>query len=195
MTDYLQLLKMNYEEAIQYLQAKYGRCPLPYFVYKNSSTHTKGITRTSEGLYIHHVLETVVDNLSSKDLNNPRLLEYAFDLDRIDIEEVFWEMQQPEYLVYCDLLEHLILHIKINTMRNAKEGYFCIDGVINHLIPLLNEMYYKNIEYTGQYAWLNNIKAKIIPHIEIYHIILQEWVNDIYVKHYYTVDKLLKLKR
>ncbi|MBX4209963.1 MAG: hypothetical protein K4H23_02125 [Mollicutes bacterium PWAP] len=49
------LFKITYEEYVQYLKNKYGSVPKNYFT-KNGN-NTQGITKTKNGLYIHHVDE------------------------------------------------------------------------------------------------------------------------------------------
>lgn len=66
-------------------------------------------SRTSDGLYCHHVFENKFHNLS--DLNTIKRKNYPF------------EFQKKENLVYCNLIEHVILHTLISKETNKKFGF------------------------------------------------------------------------
>ena len=55
-----------------------------------------------------------------------------------------YEWQKKENLVYCDYLEHLLLHILICRFpakdKNPKENVG-IGGIVNYLIPKLNDVF------------------------------------------------------
>ncbi|WP_050780369.1 hypothetical protein [Mycoplasmopsis pulmonis] len=91
------LLDLDYETIVEYLKKKYGIISESYFLNKNCKTRNTRITRTSEGLFIHHI-----DEDKEQLLSRPRIaINYP------------WEYQQGDRLVYCNLLEHWLLHIKI----------------------------------------------------------------------------------
>lgn len=95
-------LSMNYIELCNYLIEKHGVAKYSYFHTKEMKSKNKKIGRSKEGLYCHHIDEDKADNLS-----NPEFARnYPFDF------------QMPNRLVYCNILEHLILHIKICLIRN-----------------------------------------------------------------------------
>ena len=119
LTEHNKVKGFNYEAYINYLHRKYGVPKDSYFVfsktgewvYISTSTSKKflmknqNIRRLKEGLIIHHVAEDVYYDLSNK---------YKADL----YPKVY---QEADFLVYCDLLEHLLLHIMIfekNLWRN-----------------------------------------------------------------------------
>ncbi len=57
-----------------------------------------------------------------------------------------FDYQKADHLVYCNLLEHLVLHIKIveypNPAQNAGETCGGIGGIIyNYIVPELNDIY------------------------------------------------------
>jgi hypothetical protein len=55
-----------------------------------------------------------------------------------------YEWQYADKLVYCDLLEHLFLHILIceNPHKDKKQDQSVgFGGVINFLVPELNDVY------------------------------------------------------
>ena len=90
-------LAMSYDDYVQYLLRKYGTVPYDYFV--NSDCKTKNIknTRTRDGLFCHHIDEDKEIMLSNPEVARMCPFEY----------------QKADRLVYCTILEHLILHIKI----------------------------------------------------------------------------------
>src|SRR5699024_3960677 len=51
------------------------------------------------------------------------------------------EWQAAENLVYCDYLEHLFLHILICEYPVSHTEDVGVGGVINHLVPQLNDLY------------------------------------------------------
>lgn len=126
LTEYNKVKDFSYSEYCDYLQKKYGIPSKPYFN-KNFVKNT-GITKTGEGLFLHHIKEDVAIMLCNASFarNNP------------------YEFQLPENLVYCDYLEHLLLHIMIcespNPDANAGE-LVGVGGVQNFLAPELNDIY------------------------------------------------------
>lgn len=120
---YLQLMKMSYKEAVNELQGR-EECQYDYFnrqSFKNLArrnfksinkkdrmpNYNKNRSKYSEGLILHHVLENKVENLSylTSIRNHPDFM-----------------YQQKENLVYCNLLEHLILHGLIAKETKNKLG-------------------------------------------------------------------------
>lgn len=98
-------LSMTYEGLTEYLIQKYGAVQYDYFCTSECRSKNKKVTRTSEGLYCHHIDEDKGDLLS-----HPKAAQRSpFD----------WQMK--ERLVYCNALEHLILHIKIAVLRQKKK--------------------------------------------------------------------------
>ena len=49
--------------------------------------------------------------------------------------------QHAENLTYCNYLEHLIIHVKINILRKQQLGHYINDGLVNFMIPELNDWY------------------------------------------------------
>lgn len=97
-------LKMTYEDLQHYLVQKYGCAKFDYFVNPECKTKNKKVSRTSEGLYCHHMDEDKGGSLG----NPPQAKKQPF------------EWQKKERLVYCNILEHLILHMKIAVLRQRK---------------------------------------------------------------------------
>ena len=92
--DFNELYKMSYKMACEYLINKYGQPDKNYF---NLNWVKQRISRTSEGIYCHHILENEYLNLS----------EISF------AKEAPFEVQNKENLLYCNAVEHFILHLLI----------------------------------------------------------------------------------
>lgn len=101
------LFEMPYDEYVDSLLDKYGKVKESYFIGPGYGEKNKNITRTEEGLVIHHIDEDEIQNLSSD------------DDERIRSEDYF-KYQLPERLVYCNYVEHMILHMKIVEKELAK---------------------------------------------------------------------------
>ncbi len=97
----LKEMSMTYDELVDYLWKKYGRAKYDYFSTPECRSKSKKIRRTSEGLFVHHVDEDKGMRLS----------------DSSWAKEQPWEYQKAERLVYCNYIEHLLLHIQITKMR------------------------------------------------------------------------------
>lgn len=173
-------LLMGYDELVEYLQNKYGKPARAYFC--TSSCKSKApITRGNEGLFVHHVKETEIDDLSVPE----RAKEYP------------WEYQQPDNLCYCNYLEHLLLHCLINKIRCDRNGVFVCDGVIHHLIPNINHIYQENPVYTAKnQLWRNAAKEQIWGNDKDYEAILEKWLTSIkkYSHNILTLEGLMALR-
>lgn len=125
-------LKMTYQDLQSYLIQKYGGAVCDYFVTPECKTKDKRISRTGEGLYCHHMDEDKGGNLG----NPPQAKIQPF------------EWQKKERLVYCNILEHLILHIKIAIIRqkellripNDVNAFFTTGGIFM-ICADINEMF------------------------------------------------------
>jgi hypothetical protein len=95
MAEFQQIKNMTYEQYCDYLQEKYG-IGLADYMTKSYNVNTK-CKRTKDGLVAHHKTEDKMIMLSTK--------EYA--------QMCPFEWQQKENIVYCDYLEHLLLHVLI----------------------------------------------------------------------------------
>ena len=110
---YQELLNLTYKECCDFLIEKYGEATDDYFSeksynrFKNREIKTiqkKKIARTDEGLYCHHIDEDKQILIST-----PKAI-LKFDIP--------YEYQKRDRLVYCNLIEHGILHVLI-----AKESF------------------------------------------------------------------------
>lgn len=143
--DILKMLEMNYDECCNFLKSKYGIIEKSYFCNETCRSANKSIKRTGDGLFIHHIDEDKAIMLSTKSyaLQNP------------------FEYQKGDRLVYCNLLEHLILHIKIVEFPNPnkKDIYPGVGGIVNFIIPELNDIY-SGIKYDQK--WRERYVQEII---------------------------------
>lgn len=130
---YYRLLNGTYEKAVKSLRRKYGEAKDDFFR-ENSynrflNNETKKITkgkysRTSEGLYCHHISESNNLNLSNEDY----IINYRYP----------FKLQVKSELVYCDLIEHLILHTLIAKETNQEFGF---PGYRAYLYPQVIDWY------------------------------------------------------
>lgn len=139
---------MSYIDLCHYLTQKYGAIDEPFYKdtdYHNGSNTT--IRRSHDGLYIHHIDENKFIMLSNT--------EY------IKMQNAPYECQLPDHLVYCNTLEHIILHWKIYKEYNNRPDkpiitvngitapvQLGIGGIFNYIVPLLNERYLNGYDKT-----------------------------------------------
>ena len=123
-------LEMTLQEQYDYLKQKYGRVPENYFMDVNCTRKSTKNGRGMEGLFVHHDYEYDPANPLVNNLSNPEMAR-QFD----------YMYQHAENLTYCNYLEHLIIHIKINLLRKEQLGHYINDGLVNFMIPELNDWY------------------------------------------------------
>lgn len=147
MTEIERLLNLTYEQCVEHFLKKYGNVQGNYFLDELCTRKNSKITRGKEGLFVHHIDEDKAIMLSSPAWaqKNP------------------FEWQKAERLVYCNLLEHLLLHIKIvefpNKNQNIRE--LCgVGGVANFLVPELNDIY-SGISY--KQPWKQKVIENVLP--------------------------------
>lgn len=123
------LMAKSYLQIVDCLLTKYGKATGDYFVNETCRSKNKKISRSSEGLFCHHIDEDKAILLSNDQYaaNNP------------------FEHQRADRLVYCNFLEHLLLHIKIaeeprnaNANKNELQG---IGGAVNFIVRQINGFY------------------------------------------------------
>ena len=160
-------LKMTYSELVDYLLKKYGPAECDYFRTEACKSKNPKVSRTSEGLYCHHIDEDKAIMLCNDKfaVNNP------------------FEYQKAERLVYCNALEHLILHIKIvEEPRNENANEMELQGIggaINFLCPQIND-YYNGYQF--KQAYLIKIYSLIENNFDDYIDILKYFL-DVIEKH------------
>lgn len=157
LTEYEKVKNLTYQEYCDYLQKKYGIGLCDYFT-KFWAKNSK-VTRTKEGLIVHHKFEDHVARLSSVEIaiQNPS------------------EWQKAENLVYCDYLEHLLLHILIWEMpvkcQNGEE-LLGIGGITHYIVPELNDLY---SGWQAQQPWRKNCHNLVINDKKVYLRLLQRF--------------------
>ncbi|EOA07100.1 Hypothetical protein, predicted transmembrane protein [Mycoplasma yeatsii 13926] len=119
-TDIEKMLECDYYECVNFLLYKYGMAEGDYTkrtLFFDVVSENLNVKRSFYGLEIHHIDEDKVPNLSSKE-NMTKYPEY----------------QTKDRLVYCNLVEHLLLHIKIyqkTKNRLSMHGVFLIVRKLN----------------------------------------------------------------
>ncbi len=185
--DYILLLNLSYHEAVQKLLLKYGTATSNYyqersynrFLNKEIKSITKGkYQRTKEGLYCHHIDEYEFENVSNKEYIRKYRYPYYY--------------QKKERLVYCDLIEHLILHTLITKETDGERGY---NGYIIFIRPMVNEWYLDEIDPKPEWMKICKNKSYLNPnHINILlekiDIIINKAIKRQYMKR--TIHKNLK---
>ena len=154
--EYEKVKDLTYLQYCDYLQNKYGFAKGSYYTRNgNKNSH---LTRTKEGLVIHHKYEDHAILLADPEFakKNP------------------YEWQSAENLVYCDYLEHLLLHILIcrypaeDKNPNEEVG---IGGIVNYIVPELNDVY---SGYVTSQEWRANCHEAIIRDKDVYLKMIKE---------------------
>lgn len=159
MNEYLKVKDMTYLEYCDYLQEKYG-IGLSDYMTKNWNKNRK-CTKTNEGLIAHHKAEDKMILLSNRNIAQ----RYPF------------EWQKKENIVYCDYLEHLLLHVLIcmypseDKIPGVSVG---IGEIVTFLVPELNDLYSGWI--TNQ-PWRKKCHDLVANDIDVYFEILKKFIN------------------
>ena len=156
-----QQLGMSYRDQLKYLKQKYGPVPENYYLDINCTRKSKVISRTADGLFVHHDYEYDPANPLVNDLSKKEL---AVQFD--------YMYQHAENLTYCNCLEHFILHIKINFLRTEQLKRFIQDGVVNHFIPDLNDWYRYRVTLL---PWQQNCFNVIKDNYTDYVMLVEHW--------------------
>ena len=158
--EYLKEIGLSYVDLCKYLQQKYGQAAGDYFVTPECKTKNKKITRTSEGLFCHHIFENRYNNLGDSHMAKTQP----------------FEAQKKENLVYCNYIEHLILHLKINAnARSVFEEAFEITYFFNSLgfVWIANEINFLFTNGGSSQKWRNNCFSVIKDDFEDYVRVLR----------------------
>ena len=155
--------KMPYREQLEHLKAKYGTAPENYYLDVACARKSKKNGRGMEGLFLHHDFEYDPRNPLVSNLSDPEMGK-LFDYD----------YQKAENLTYCDYLEHLMLHCKINLLRVDQLGAFIKDGVVNFMVPQLNDWYGYAVDLA---PWQKAAFGRIEDFYSDYRAILNSWVD------------------
>lgn len=176
MEEYIDLLSKNYNECCEYLLNKYGIAEDDYFSkpsykrFKNGEIKAPGkkkISRTDEGLYIHHM-----------DEDKQILIAEPNAILKFDIPFAY---QEKDRLVYCNLIEHGILHILI-AIKDVEEGTrgegfqaHGIGGYVNFIRPQLVQWLIKEVE--PKLPWQINCKNVIVMPINYAEMLIDRMDN------------------
>src|SRR5690625_2687007 len=150
--EYKKLLSYTYDEAVEHLIQKYGPAQVDYYSEKSYQGFLNGEikkiskgkhSRTSEGLYCHHIDENKALKLSNEDF--------------IKSQNIPFEYHKKDRLVYCDLIEHSILHILISIETNFDFGF---PGYITYLKPNIEDWYIYENKTKPKTPWRLNCYQK-----------------------------------
>ena len=157
------IMCFTYDELVNYLLKKYGHAKYDYFVNENCASINQNVRRTSEGLFCHHIDEdkAILLSDSSHAQKNP------------------FSYQKANRLVYCNFLEHLLLHIliiekpkDINANADELQG---VGGAVNFICKQLNDLYSGCIL---SQEWLNKAFSLVEDYYSIYISMLKKlWVD------------------
>lgn len=159
MDEYLRVKDFTYLEYCDYLQNKYGIGLADYMT--TTYNPIPKCKRTKEGLIAHHKAEDKMVMLSTKQV----------------AEGCPFEWQKKENIVYCDYLEHLLLHVLIckypspDKVPMADVG---IGGVINFVAPELNDLY---SGWKTTQPWRVTCHERVINDKDVYLAIMKLFVD------------------
>lgn len=94
-------------------------------------------------------------------------------------------------IVYCDYLEHLFLHILIceNPQAVNNREIVGIGGVINFLVPELNDLY---SGWVATQQWRKNCHDKVINDKNVYLVLLKRFKTNCKDNPFYTKNCLFR---
>ncbi|MCK8617731.1 hypothetical protein LNP00_05040 [Fructobacillus sp. M158] len=134
LSHYNKLLNLNYTDAVQALLADHGVVSGNYFIEESynkwiagnikSPQKNKTISRTGEGLELHHNAEDEYE-----DMGNPLAIQK---------QDIPFSLQTAEALCYVDKWEHTILHALIARETKGQHG---LRGLNTYLIPTIKAWY------------------------------------------------------
>ncbi|GAA0346808.1 hypothetical protein GCM10008931_42570 [Oceanobacillus oncorhynchi subsp. oncorhynchi] len=148
--EYKDLLSKSYYEAIEHLLLKYSAAKDDYFREKSYQRFMEGkiknitkgnFSRTSDGLYCHHI-----DEIKMLKISDQRFVKR---------NKIPFKYQKKDKLVYCDLIEHTILHALITKETTHEFGY---PGYALFLKPLIEEWFVE--ERIPSMEWMKNCHKK-----------------------------------
>lgn len=165
-------LDLSYQELVDYLLGKYGPAQYDYFVNETCRSKNKKVRRSDEGLICHHIDEDKAIMLS----DTPYAIQNPF------------EYQKADRLVYCNIMEHLILHIKIAKEADLGTIGVGIGGVVNFICPEIND-YYGGYEFKRPYQIKSHelIADNFEDYIKVLRYCLEMAEND--MRYVLTVDR------
>lgn len=156
--EYLSVKDLTYLEYCDYLQDKYGIGLTDYMT--KSFCSKKECRRTKDGLIAHHKAEDKMILLSTEEV----------------ARQCPFEWQKKENIVYCDYLEHLLLHVLICKYPSPDKLPFAIvgdGGVVGFIVPELNDVY---SGWVTKQEWRRICYSKIINDKETYLLIIKQYI-------------------
>ncbi len=183
--EYKSLLSKTYNEAVKFLLQKYGFAPDDYYREKSYQRFmngeikniTKGkYSRTREGLYCHHIDENKALKIS--------------DQSFVKKNKIPFEYQKKDRLVYCDLIEHTILHVLITKETSLEFGY---PGYASFLKPIIEEWYIEKVIPNPE--WMRNCYNKSFLNPEGAVNILKEMQKTLGKSYYSTLSDYYEAKQ
>ena len=155
MDEFLTVKDFGYSEYCDYLQDKYG-IGLSDYMYKSFYKKAQ-CRRTKEGLISHHKMEYYVPCLSDRDVAKMCPFE--------------WQMK--ENIVYCDFLEHLLLHVLICKFPSSIDtgfGRTGVQGATAFIIPELNDLY---SGWITEQDWRKSVHDRVKDDKDVYLKIIE----------------------
>lgn len=176
--EYKDLLSNTYDEVVIYLLNKYGPAIDDYFressYQRFMNGEIKNITtgkasRTSEGLYCHHIDQNKWLNISVQNF--------------VKKYNIPFESQRRDKLVYCDLIEHTILHVLIAKGTSSKFG---LPGYEVYLRTLIEQWYLEEIKPSPE--WMQRCFHKSFLEPQIAFNLLKEMQRQLGESYYNTLE-------
>ena len=132
------LLDMSYVQLVKYYLKKFGKVKYDYFCTPECKSRQRKNSRTKEGLEIHHIDENKYPSLNKQDC--ALICPY--------------ECQKADRLVYVNLLEHLLLHIKIYEEQCKKYCYSDKKAILGHpgiiyISNTINDYFMNSLQLSG----------------------------------------------
>ena len=157
---------LSYLDLCDYLIKKYSCVDNDFFKddsYKNPNANIK---RSKDGLFVHHIDENKFIMLS-----NP---------DYIKLQNVPFDCQKASHLVYCNWIEHILLHWKIYEEYNNRtdkpvitiDGITApielgIGGIFNYMIPQINDYYKLHTKKEHYIKWDKELYINFLHDISV----------------------------
>ena len=106
-----------------------------------------------------------------------------------------FEWQRAENLVYCDYLEHLLLHILIceNPPKDVHPliaGGVGIGGIINLIVPQLNDLFSGWCPNEQRNFWKQRCFERVKEQKEVYFVLLKRFKTTCKKNRFYTKNCL-----
>lgn len=156
---------LSYQDLLIYLKEKYGAAPENYYLNLECTRKSKKNARGNEGLFLHHDFEYDSKNSLSKNLSNTE-----------DARQFDYRYQYAENLTYCNYLEHILLHVKINILRTKQLNTFIRDGLVVFMLPEVNDWYKYLVDLV---SWQQVAFSLIEDNYSDYCDILEYWLDEL----------------